>query len=103
MGNLRSTSLRESVKAMGMPCEVNSILKLSSTQGYPKELVLRSQHQTVKSGYRILPMDVPIPLVDQEWLARADVVIRQLTWENGETKLVFEIHRVYESPFSMKS
>ena len=90
------------MKAMGMPCEVNSILKLNSNQGYPAELVPRSQHQTVKSGYRILPMDVPLPLVDDQWLACADIVIRQLTWENGETKLMFEIHRIYESPFSLK-
>lgn len=90
------------VKVMGMPCEVNSILKLNSGQGYPTELVPRSQHQTVKSGYRILPMDVPIPLVDDQWLAQADIIIRQLSWENGETKLTFEIHRVYKSPFNMK-
>lgn len=87
---------------MGMPCEVNSILKLNSKQGYPAELELRSQHQVVKSGYRILPMDVPLPLVDEQWMAHADIVIRQLTWENGETQLTFEIHRVYASPFSMK-
>jgi hypothetical protein len=87
---------------MGMPCEVNSILKLNPHQGYPVELVPRSQHQAVKSGYRILPMDVPLPLVDEQWLAHADIVIRQLTWENGKTQLTFEIHRVYASPFSMK-
>jgi hypothetical protein len=47
-------------------------------------------------------MDVPLPLVDEQWIAHADIVIRQLTWESGETKIAFEIHRVYESPFSTK-
>jgi hypothetical protein len=87
---------------MGMPCEVNSILKLTSSQGYPEQLRLGSQHQASKEGYRIIPVDVPIPLVDEDWLAHADVVIRKLTWENNKTVLVFEIQRVYDVSFPVK-
>jgi hypothetical protein len=87
---------------MGMPCEVNSILKLTASQGYPEQLRLGSQHQASKEGYRIIPVDVPIPLVDEEWLAHADVVIRKLTWENNKTTLVFEIQGVYNISFSVK-
>jgi hypothetical protein len=87
---------------MGMPCEVNSILKLTSSQGYPEQLHLGSQHQASKEGYRIIPVDVPIPLVDDNWLAHADVVIRKLTWENNKTVLVFEIQRVYDVSFPVK-
>jgi hypothetical protein len=46
---------------MGMPCEVNSILKLKPSQGYPKNLSIGTQHQAFKEGYRIIPVDVPIP------------------------------------------
>ena len=87
---------------MGMPCEVNSILKLKPSQGYPEQLHLGSQHQASKECYRIIPVDVPIPLVDEDWLAHADVVIRKLTWENNKTTLIFEIQRVYDISFSVK-
>ncbi|MGQ4648132.1 DUF2584 family protein [Lyngbya aestuarii] len=87
---------------MGMPCEVNSILKLKSSQGYPEKLHLGLQYQASKEGYRIVPVDVPIPLVDEDWFAHADVVISKLTWENNQTLLIFEIKRVYDIPFSVK-
>jgi Protein of unknown function (DUF2584) len=85
---------------MGMPCQVNSILKLSPDQ-YP-ELVIGMTHSVVKEGYRIIPMDVPIPLVDRDWFAHADVVIHQLTWENQTTQITFQVTRIYPTPFSQK-
>ena len=88
---------------MGMPCQVNSILKLSLLQGYPDQLELGATHHVKKSEYRIIPIDVPIPLVDQHWVAHADVTIAQLTWQNGETQITFKITRLYEQPFSLKS
>jgi hypothetical protein len=53
---------------MGMPCEVNSILKLKPSQGYPEELIVELNCQASKEGYRIIPVDVPIPLVDHKVL-----------------------------------
>jgi hypothetical protein len=87
---------------MGMPCQVNSILKLSPAQGYPDTIVLNTQHQIIKQGYRIIPIDVPIPLVDQHWSAHADIIIHRLTWEKGKTAITFEIHRIYAAPFPVK-
>lgn len=87
---------------MGMPCEVNTILKLTPLQGYPEYLHLGSQHQAFKEGYRIMPVDVPLPLVNESWLAHADIVIRELVWKNNQTTLVFEIQRLYDTPFSVK-
>lgn len=87
---------------MGMPCEVNSILKLKSSQGYPEPLNLGSQHEACKQGYRIIPVDVPIPLVDENWIAYADVVINKLVWERGKTIVNFVIDRIYKSPFPVK-
>jgi hypothetical protein len=87
---------------MGMPCEINNILKLNSSQGYPTKIVLKSEHQASKNGYRIFPVDVPISLVDENWVAHADVIIRRLTWEKGETVVAFEIERLYELPFCVK-
>jgi hypothetical protein len=86
---------------MGMPCQVNSILKLN--QEYPAQLMLHETYQSTKSGYRILPIDVPIPLVDEHWIAHADVIIDKLTWEQGKTHLTFRIDRIYTQPFALKS
>lgn len=87
---------------MGMPCEVNSILKLKPSQGYPTQLDKSRNHQAQKEGYRIFPIDVPIPLVDENWFAHADIIIRRLIWEKGQTSLTFEIDRIYQAPFLTK-
>jgi hypothetical protein len=86
---------------MGMPCEVNSILKLGAT-AFPAALAVGDRHRVVKSGYRILPMDVPVQLVDADWLAVADVVIVALSWRERATELEFVIQRVYGEPFRVK-
>ncbi|NJK54219.1 MAG: DUF2584 family protein [Leptolyngbyaceae cyanobacterium SU_3_3] len=85
---------------MGMPCQVNSILKLN--QNYPAQLQVEETHQAIKSGYRIMPIDVPISLVDANWVAHADAVIDRLIWQQGETHITFRIHRIYAQPFSLK-
>jgi hypothetical protein len=87
---------------MGMPCEVNSILKLKLDELDLSSLKSDSFRHATKQGYRILPIDVPIPLVDQNWLAHADVIISQLVWENQITRLTYRVHRRYPEPFSVK-
>jgi Protein of unknown function (DUF2584) len=87
---------------MGMPCQVNSILKLNRSEDYPAELMVGKIYTAVKSGYRILPIDVPLQLVDEDWIAQADIVIQQLTWENRQTRLVFVIDCLYPTPFVVK-
>jgi hypothetical protein len=86
---------------MGMPCEVNSVVKLDRAV-FPPELKLGEIHQVQKSGYRIFPIDVPLQLVDEQWLAQADVVIEQLTWANQMTTIGFRIQRIYPQPFAVK-
>lgn len=85
-----------------MPCEINSILKLTPAQGYPDSLKDGEFHQVQKSGYRIFPVDVPLQLVDENWVAHADIVIQQLIWEQGNTTLKFVILRVYPTAFRLK-
>ncbi len=87
---------------MGMPCEVNSILKLKECQGYPKRLNKSEKYYAQKDGYRIFPIDVPILLVDERWFAHADIKIVKLIWENGYTNVDFKIDRIYDLPFLTK-
>jgi Protein of unknown function (DUF2584) len=86
---------------MGMPCAINSIVKLSSAV-FPADLTIGAIHTATKSGYRIFPIDVPLQLVDEQWQAQADVVIQQLIWENQMTTIAFRIHRVYPQTFAVK-
>ena len=87
---------------MGMPCEVNSVLKLAPSQGYPDRLAVGSKFGAEKAGYRILPIDVPIALVGEDWMVRADVTIESLTWSGGVTRLECAVSRLYDTPFSAK-
>ena len=87
---------------MGMPCQVNSILKLNLSQGYPALLDMDIQYQVEKNGYRIFPMDVPLCLVDEHWLAHVDVILDKLEWRDQMTHLEFRIVRIYNTPFAMK-
>ena len=86
---------------MGMPCEINSILKLPPSQ-YPQQLIKGAKHQAQKQSYRLIPIDVPIALVDENWLAHADIIINKLTWENGQTYISYEVNRLYSTPFAIK-
>jgi hypothetical protein len=85
-----------------MPCQVNSILRLKRSQGYPGSLVLGKPYQVTKDGYRIFPLDVPLQLVDADWVAHADVVIHRLLWQRQTTQINFEIVRIYDLPFSLR-
>lgn len=87
---------------MGMPCQVNSILKLKPDQGYPPLLAVGQRHTVEKAGYRIFPLDVPLCLVDEHWLAHADIVIQQLRWVDQITHLTFTITRLYDQPFAVQ-
>ena len=87
---------------MGMPCEVNSILKLARSQGYPDRLLLDYPHTAAKSGYRIFPMDVPLALVDETWHAHADISIDRLVWQQQTTTIDFRIVRIYDTPWSLQ-
>ncbi|NEQ44156.1 MAG: DUF2584 family protein [Leptolyngbya sp. SIOISBB] len=87
---------------MGMPCQVNSILKLSASQGYPDLLKLGDRYRVQKTGYRIFPLDVPLCLVDDNWQAHADIIIEELTWKQQTTHLQFRIARIYDVAFAMK-
>ena len=84
---------------MGMPCEVNSILKLNELQCSSTKFEHGSFHEASKGGYRIIPLDISISLVDKDWRNVADIVIRKLTWENNKTFLRFEIVKLHETPF----
>ncbi|MGF1493654.1 MAG: DUF2584 family protein [Microcoleaceae cyanobacterium] len=87
---------------MGTPCEINSILKLKPAQGYPELLAEGRRYSAQKQGYRIMPMDAPIALVDENWFACADIKIHKLVWERSMTYVEFEIVRVYPVPFLTK-
>jgi hypothetical protein len=86
---------------MGMPCEVNSIVKLDEGQ-FPEILAVNAVHKAVKNGYRIFAIEVPLQLVNANWLACGEVVITKLTWQNQQTELEFRVLKIYAKPLSLK-
>jgi hypothetical protein len=84
---------------MGMPCEVNSLVKI---RGDEFALQVGVQYTLTKAGYRIFALDVPLQLVNGDWVAVADVVIDQLTWQEQTTAIALRVVRVYEVPFAVK-
>ncbi|WP_264326293.1 DUF2584 domain-containing protein [Romeriopsis navalis] len=84
-----------------MPCEMNSILKLSDVD-FPATIAIDQSFTVTKSAYRLVPIDVPIQLVNSAWQAIADVVITQVVWSQQQTQLTYRIHRVYAQPFALK-
>jgi hypothetical protein len=64
-------------------------------------LSVGSRHHVNKANYRIFPLDVPLALVDDNWVAHADIVIDQLIWQKGTTNLQFTVVRLYDRPFSL--
>lgn len=87
---------------MGMPCEVNSILKLSRECGFPEYLEYDKTYIGTKEDYRIMLVGVPIMLVDSDWYGHADVIITSLTWENNTTVVKFKLDRIYKDKFLTK-
>ena len=87
---------------IGMPCEVNSILKLTLEQGYPDLLNLVLDYKGEKKGYRILPVDIPLFLVDASWNANAEIIINKLIWEDSKTIVYFKIIKVFDEAISLK-
>lgn len=87
---------------MGMPLEINTVLKLTPTQGYPNKVKVGDIYIANKQDYRIYPLHIPIPLVDKDWNAYADAIVFKLIWEDNNTQLLYEIVNTYEKPKSYK-
>ena len=89
---------------MGTPFEVNSILKLRNEQGLPRNpKVTNEVFKAQKNGYRLISLDVPVPLVNNEWQEIATVIIHKVTWGNQKTYLEFVITDIKEKPVNLKS
>ena len=82
---------------MGMTCEINNVLKLSVEQGFPKTLVIDKRYKGTKKGYRLYPIDVPIDLVDDNWICKCQVIIKRVVLEDNMTQLEFTVYRFYPS------
>jgi hypothetical protein len=81
---------------------MRTVVKLSPAQSYPDQLEKGKTYQAQKESYRIFPIDVPLALVDGNWVAYADAIITKLTWEGKQTSLTFEIDRISKTPFLIK-
>lgn len=75
---------------MGMPLELNTMIV---TKNKEKKTTVENVYTLTKEGYRLYPVDLPVVEVRTSKSASpyALAKINKLTWENGETKLTYEL------------
>lgn len=80
-----------------------TILRLKREDDYPYKLEDGIKYTCKKEGYCLFPMDAPIRLVDGDWDAHADILIRELRWRGEQTFLTYEINTIYPNPVRILS
>jgi hypothetical protein len=83
-------------RLMGSFYEFNWILKLSEEQGFAKNYEIGLEYAFTKTGCRIYPIGPPIDLVDNSWVAVAQVVVTSVTLSQNATKGTYMLLRLYE-------
>lgn len=80
---------------MGVPVEMNTVLKLSPEQGLPEDPVAGEAYAFRKSGPRIYPLGVPVELIGPDWKTRGKAVIDAFTVSLEETRGRFRVVQVF--------
>jgi hypothetical protein len=76
---------------MGVPVEMNTVLKLTPEQGLPGEVREGETHAFCKAGPRIYPLGVPVELVGPDWKTIGKAVIDEFTVSLAETRGRFRV------------
>lgn len=78
---------------MGFIYEFNWILKLSDLD--ENKLRVGQNYTFIKSGVRAFPIDIPIDLVNKNWEAVAQCMIKQITITSKETTGEYSVIEIY--------
>jgi hypothetical protein len=79
---------------MGVPVEMNTVLKLSAEQGLPEDPVAGETYAFRKDGPRLYPLGVPVELIGPDWKTVGKAVIDEFTVSLEETRGRFRVvHR----------
>lgn len=82
---------------MGAIWSQQGCLKLSRTQGLPKDSELKKGKvfKFKKPGHRLYMLDTPMDLVTADWKAKAKVLITEITVGGGATRGKFKIYKLF--------
>jgi hypothetical protein len=82
---------------MGVPVEMNTVLKLSVGQGFPENPALETEYRFEKDGTRFYPIGVPVELINADWQTIGKAVIDEFTVSTERTSGKFRIVKLFSA------
>jgi len=70
---------------MGVPVEMNTVLKLNAKQGLPADPQPDTVYEFHKDGTRFYPIGVPVELIGADWKTVGKAVIDEFTVSTEKT------------------
>ena len=80
---------------MGVPVEMNTVLKISMEQGLPREPETDKVYEFFKDGTRFYPIGVPVELIGPDWKTLGKAVIEEFTVSTNDTRGRFRIVKLF--------
>lgn len=80
---------------MGYRLEFNTILSVPDGQVDLDNLVVGQSYKITKPNERLLPLDIPIDLSDENYRFIAKAAVRKLTLTKSQTELEVEILKLF--------
>jgi len=81
---------------MGSKIEFNWALKLNPENGLNESILREGEiFEFTKNGNRVYPINIPIDLINQDWIALARVVIIEFTNKENITSGRYRVVRIY--------
>ncbi|MBI5138073.1 MAG: DUF2584 family protein [Nitrospirae bacterium] len=76
---------------MGLPVEMNTVLKLTPAQGLPADPRPDTVYAFSKDGTRFYPIGVPVELIGPDWKTLGKAVIDEFTVSTERTSGKFRV------------
>lgn len=81
---------------MGSKIEFNWVLKLKPENGLNEDLLKEGEiYEFTKSGNRAYPINIPIDLLNQDWIALARIIVIEYTNKENITTGRYRVIRIY--------
>ena len=82
---------------MGVPVEMNTVLKITPDQGLPENPQLDTVYAFAKDGTRFYPIGVPVELIGPDWKTVGKAVIDEFTVSTEATRGKFRIVKLFDA------
>jgi len=81
---------------MGSKVEFNWALKLKSENGLNEDILKEGEiYEFTKTGNRVYPINIPIDLINQDWVALARIIVLEYTNKENIMSRRYRIIRIY--------